>query len=221
MPSPRLLKWLHRIGYVCTALIVAELAALTYFYVGFTLQQHARITKQMDETRTRDGRVMGGDRVRDQAVALLAPLPPLDSLGSNGFHFVAVPQLSRFHYALSLQDHGGDAQGILIVTERLLNSEETHPTTQRFVMPRGAFISLMAAIDREADGYAGIDSAGHCMDGTTIAFERVRARRITSGIGNGGCFAHYRAISDTVRAAILPIVIPSGPRLRDGWYPAE
>ncbi|MES2253722.1 MAG: hypothetical protein V4559_01630 [Pseudomonadota bacterium] len=220
MSNPRFLKWLHRIGYICTALVAVELAVVTYFDVWATLERHKAIAMQMEDTRTREGPLTGGNLVRADALALLKPLPPLTALGRDGLRFVSMPQLSRFYYALSLASSSGDAEGVLIVTERL-ESGKTNPTAQHFTMSRAAYTALMADLDRQTDGFAGIDSGNFCMDGTAIAFERIRGRHITSGIGNGGCFPHYRAISDKVRAAILHIVTPSGPPIRGGWYPTE
>lgn len=214
---PRLFKWLHGIGYVCTALVLAELAAFLYFAIPATIEHRRYIARQMEETRTREGALTGGDEIHADALALLKPLPPLNSLGANGLRFVAMPQLSRFHYALSLAGSGGDAEGILIVTDR--GRDGPTSTIQHFAMPRAAYAALMADFDGRADGFTGIDTDGACLDGTEIAFERIRGSRVTSGLGNGACFAHYRALGDLVKAALLQAITPSGPPVGENWYP--
>lgn len=216
MNRQRFLKWLHGIGYVCTALILAELAVFVYFAIPATIHYRESIARQIEETRTREGALTGGDVIRASALAQLKPLPPLRGLGTNGLRFVAMPQLSRFWYALSLASSGGDAEGILIVTERGVEGAAPALTTQHFTMPRAAYAALLADFDGRADGFAGTDGA--CMDGSEIAFERVRGTRITSGIGNAGCIAHYRALGDIVRTALLRAVTPSGPPVGKNWY---
>jgi len=219
MNSPRLLKWLHRIGYVCTALILAELAVFFYFAIPATIEHRKYIAQQMEETRTREGALTGGSEIRGNALALLKPLPPLTGPGANGLRFVAMPQLSYFDYALSLAGTGGNAEGILIVTDRRREGTAAKSTTQHFTMPRAAYAALLTEFDHRADGFAGIDTGGACLDGNVIAFERIRGSRITSGIGNGSCFAHYGDIGNIVKAALLRAVTPSGPPVGRNWYP--
>jgi hypothetical protein len=74
----------------------------------------------------------------------------------------------------------------------------------------------MGKLDALDDGYAG-DTKGFCMDGTEIAFERIRHQQTTSGMGNS-CIAHYQQIGAAVFALLRQSATLPYPPLNDDWH---
>jgi hypothetical protein len=190
---PRWLLWLHRIGYVTTALVVAQLLAFAFYGTRAWLEERKADAEQIEETRTHEGPLQPTDDrwVRGNAIYLLEKLPPLRELGGNGIRFVAMPSFNRSRFAVAIylpEPAADEAQGVLM---RFDQENEYAPLGKRqFRVPATAYRSLVANMDKVTDGWPGHPI--YCLDGTTIAFERVRRRRITSGIGH--CHQHYEQI---------------------------
>lgn len=191
------LHWLHRIGYITTALIVAELLAIAFFATRGWLQEREMRAARIEESRTHEGPLRAnGDRFgRGSAVYLFGQLPPLGGLHADGLRFVAMPSFNRTHFAIAIslpKPGAAQAQGVV---ERFDQQNSYAPLGQRqFQMPASAYHSLVAKIDSLADGWRG--EANWCLDGTPTAFERVRGQRVTSGIGN--CERHYEQVAALV-----------------------
>ncbi len=201
MDRTRKLKWVHRIGYVCTVLVVLELIGLAGLATAGWLRQRQWDARLMEESQTHDGPI----RERKYGISAfetLAPLPSLASLESDGLRFAAMPGLGWYWYALSLGGKGDEVQGTLIITQRASknNQDFASPTTKHFTMPRAEYAHFMANIDMLTHAYRG--DRGVCLDGIGVAFERARGARVISGEGNGGCSDYYRAI----QTAVLPVV---------------
>lgn len=201
MDRTQTLKWLHRIGYICTVLVALELIVLAGLATAGWLGHRRMDAMTMAESRTHDGPV-SADKHRLGAFETLKPLPSLASLEGNGFRFAAMPGLGWYWYALSLGGKGDEVQGTLIVTQRASkdNQDFAPPTIKRFTMPRAAYARFMAGVDTLTHTYDG--DKGMCIDGIGVAFERVRGTQVISGEGNGGCSDYYRAI----QTAVLPVV---------------
>src|SRR5689334_3254256 len=172
MKHPHLWKWLHRIGYICTVLVVLETIFFGWMFEKEWASRHEFEARARDDTRTHDGPLQGGDAVRADAFRLFKPLPSLKSLGGDGFHFAAMPQLAYFNYSISLGGIGEEVQGVLLVREMLRDSElpkiisrgdhgtqyeppvpKYKETIQYFTMPRAAYRDLMAKMDALTDGF--------------------------------------------------------------------
>jgi len=204
-------KWLRRFGYALGGLTVVVLVLAATVYIA----QWREDSRLRQETRTQEGPVQGGDVIRDHALRLLAMLPPRGGLGDNAFRFVAVPELSYYSYAVSLSAKGAAVEGIVISTEKSHDGKKAATVRQNFTMSRNDYGALIIEMDHLADAYTGNNL--QCLDGTLIAFERVRGPRVTSGIGNS-CSKHYAAIGEIMRLTILRFVTPPGPPTGLGWY---
>jgi hypothetical protein len=193
--SPRRwLKRLHRIGYVTTALIIAELAAIAFFAARGWLENREMRAARMEVTRTHEGRLRRVDRdtVNGNAVYLFGRLPDLGTLHGDGLRFVAMPSFNQTHFAIAISLPKPDASEAEGVLERFDQRNAYAPLGQRqFRIPATAYRSWMSELDKLTDGWPG--EGNWCLDGTPSALERVRGRRITSGIG--GCGQHYDAVA--------------------------
>lgn len=185
--------WLHRIGYVTTALIVAQLLAIAFYGTRAWLEKRKADAEQIEATRTHEGPLQSmGDRwVRGSAIHLLGKLPPLRQLHGDGIRFVAMPSFNRSHFAVAIslpKSAADEAQGVLM---RFDQENDYAPFGERqFRIPSSVYRSLVARTDKLTDGWQGYSD--YCLDGTPIAFERIRGPRITSGIGN--CHQHYEQL---------------------------
>ncbi|MDF7775772.1 hypothetical protein P1X14_10985 [Sphingomonas sp. AOB5] len=211
-PSSRL-KWLHRIGYVTTALVLAEILFAGFIFGSEWLRVRAFERERIEMTRTRDGPIHADGHVNRLAVRLLSGLPALKSLGDDGFRFVAMPSFNYTNYAVALYlpRNGEQATGVLILYDVRADPAETK--RRAFIMPKADYARLMAAIDTLTDGWAG--AIDLCTDGTPLGFERVRGSRITSGIGN--CSDHYDQLGSLVFEALRKIVPEDMPD-SENWH---
>ena len=176
-PSPRLSKLLHRIGYACTVIVVLEILAFGGLAVADWLQYRRDMAERLDETRGHDGPLAthGREDLAADAIPLLALLPPRAAFANGGLRFAAMPGLGWHWYAVSLRDTAEAIEGMAVTVEPKGNSF-ANPLTTQFTVPRDADARLMEKLDVLDDGYAG-DTKGFCMDGTEIAFERIRQQR--------------------------------------------
>jgi hypothetical protein len=212
----RWLTWLHRIGYVTTALIVVQLLAIGYFGTRGWIEDREMRAAKIADTRTHEGPLQPTDDrwVRGSAIHLLGKLPPLGALNGDGIRFVAMPSFNSSHFAvaITLPDPTADeAQGVL---STFAQHDKYAPLGERqFRMPATAYRSLAARLDDLTDGWPGHSVV--CLDGTPVAFERVRGSRITSGSGN--CHSHYDQVSELMLDHLLRFApgeeLPTG-----GWW---
>lgn len=190
----RWLLWAHRVGYVTTALIAAELLAIVFFGARGWFENREMRAARIGESRTHEGPLRAADDgiVRGSAAYLLGQLPPLEALHGDGVRFVAMPSFNQAHFAVAIslpKPNASVAEGIVV---RFDQDNRYGPLGQRqFRMPASAYRSLTAKLDTLTDGWPG--EAIWCLDGTPTAFERVRGTRVTSGIGN--CELHYQHVS--------------------------
>lgn len=189
----RWLRWVHRIGYVTTALIAAQLLLIAFLGTREWLENRERRAAQIEESRTYEGplRAADGDIVQESAAYLLRQLPPLEALHGDGLRFVAMPSFNEAHFAVAISLPKPDAIEAEGIVARFNQYSRYAPLGQRqFRMPAAAYRSLTSKLDTLTDGWPGEETG--CVDGTPIAFERVRGARVTSGIGN--CVLHYEQL---------------------------
>ncbi|MGH6617577.1 hypothetical protein, partial [Sphingomonas sp.] len=128
--TSRWVIWLHRIGYLTTAVVIVELGVIG-FVVGREWLRHRQISAMLVErSRTHEApiREEGEPHVRGAAVELLARLPPLRALHGDGLRFVAMPSFGTSDYALalSLPPKAAAADGVLVVIDK---TSESRPAT--------------------------------------------------------------------------------------------
>jgi len=222
--SPRTLKWLHRIGYICTALIFAESLFIAYMLGASWLDRQRYVASVMRDTRTQDGAIPNeghnGRRPNETRpgypldFANFASLPPLASLGGDGIRFSGHAALGLFGYALAIGGDGENVRGVLKTAVQFPEDTPMKVALKDFTMPRAAYNKLAATIDTLADGYPG--DTNMCLDGLEIKFERVRHSGIISGSGNGACSDHYKKISAVMLAVVRQY---AGLDVGENWMP--
>ena len=146
---------------------------------------------------------------------IVSVLPKLDQLGGDGFRFVADAFKSRRTYALAVGKPKGltNAQGVLVVLDRKTGRDQAY----QFEVPSGEYDRLMKRLDRTIDWWIG--EGVNCLDGTSVAFERVRGTGVVSGEGNAGCSEHYGAISAIAFELAKPARSLANPPLDFRWAP--
>lgn len=211
------LRWLHRIGYVATAIVLAELAFVAVLSVGSWLDRQRSRARQMEETRTRSGPLVAvGRYVQPDERDLLSPLPPLPPAPAIGARFAAMPYLHDTWYAISvsLRPGEGRATGVLVA----FDAGGAPKYKAGFSLPAADMQGFVARLDARTAGWPG--DAQTCLDGTGMAFELRTVRGVSSGSGNAGCTAHYRAVG-ALALGLVSTVLPAAGRPVDGeWYPA-
>lgn len=204
MWSSRILRWLHRIGYATTLIVVLEIGAVGWF-AGNAWWRYRRVeAAQREDTRTHAGPITArdGDLVRGDALQLLAKLPSLASLGPNAVRYAIAPSFGRQWFAIALRPGGVSATGVLVTVQRSGVDTLGAENRRAFTMPVQAYRALMARADRLTDGWAG--TTHFWTDGAPIAFERMRGEALSSGIGNEP--THYGALAAAVRDSLAPYV---------------
>lgn len=216
-PPRRWLEWLHRIGYVTTALVLVGLIWIGALALANWWRFHQWEVRMIESTRTREAPLSANrdEFVREYLLPRLSDLPSAEALAGNGLRFVAEPSFGTADYALALWLVPGDdeAKGRLVVVDRTWAEHVT--TTRRFTMPRSAFARLVARFDSLSDGWRDA-RIGRCLDGTSIAFERVRGARFTSGWGN--CGEHYHAIEVLLLDAVRRFAPGDDLPTEDDWH---
>ncbi len=127
--------------------------------------------------------------------ALVARLPPLHNLGGNGFRFAAMPYRGDRWYAFAAwqPERASTAKGVIIVIEQYQEKITKVGPPIRFDIPIHEFRENMRKLEGITGWWRG--EAIRCLHGTSVAFERVRQARVTSGEGNAVCSDHFRSIS--------------------------
>lgn len=221
MAQNKPLIWLHRIGYITTAIVAAELLAFSIIAIPLWKKDREYLVRGREMTRTHQGSLVAQNiRFRPDGIDLLATLPPLKA---NGLRFVAMPQLRDHWFALSVLGFSNESQdqGILKIfshPDKQQGSLIIERTVQ-FFMPKPAADRLFLDIRRMTDNWGG--ERADCLDGTGVAFELSIEGRITSGMGNSACSTHYGAVSLHVLKSISQF-IPNGVRpAGKDWRPAS
>lgn len=223
MAVSRTRAWLHRIGYVTTAIVVLQLIVIVVIgirVIGQEREIHARIKESV---RTHEGLLREEEfRYGPGFNDLLEDLPPLTEQAERGFRFVAIPALRdrSFAYSLTLSPDADRAQGILLAYD--LNVEEIQRVPEyriNFSISTAAGEKFLERFDALTRDWPGDDTL--CLDGTGVGFELQNGNGIMSGKGDSECSQHYREVG---LLALEPVwsLIPAGHRPMGGnWRPAE
>jgi hypothetical protein len=191
----RSLRWLHRLGYVCTAIVTLELLAAGALAAHFWLEDRERLYFAMERTRTHAGPLTPGKvRYRPDESDLFSTLPPIDA--RNGLRFAAMPSLRGpwFAYSIAVPTQTGRVKGVLNIFPRNLQTGDFGATqTIRFTMPAATGQVLLSKVSNLTKDWGGKDD--RCLDGTGVAFELAMGGNVTSGSGNSACSEHYGALS--------------------------
>lgn len=134
---------------------------------------------------------------------LMSPLPSLSKLSADSLRFAAMPSFGRRWFAVALSRSGKDVRGIAVILDR----ETGAKTVTRLTISAPDFAKMVSQFDNQIDGYRG--EARWWADGTSLAFERKRGKRVRSGVGNSPC--HYSVITNSL-AHNLSVYLPD---LRD------
>jgi len=201
MRSPRFWLWLHRLGYVTTALMVLELLAIGGGLIYGQFAGYRQLQQERAATRTVEGPLTSNPDsyiLFPDAPPPFAGLPPLVALSGDGIRATIQPSFGLAHYRVAMwQPAGaGPAQGVLIIEHR---GDERGVDRRPFALPRATYADVLAKIDHWAANWPG-SGGDYCCDGTAIGFERVSGPRVLSGSGN--CSDHY----DALKRLLLQIV---------------
>lgn len=207
MLSPQTLRWLHRVGYLTTLIVLFEIAGAVWLAFGAWQHSQQVAAQTRESTRTRVGPFVQSsdpfDPVADNTLFLLAKLPPLKSLSRDSYRFVAMPSFGQRWFAVSLSNQRGLVSGVLVIAERNEDGEIGTKVVRRpFAMPPSAYAAMMGKVDRLSDGWSGETELWE--DGTSVAFERLRGSDISSGEGNSPTL--YGQLAMLIRNGLSPYV---------------
>lgn len=182
-------------------------------------QAHDVSAKTIEITKTRLGTLArrGDDAVFDAQVWLMSFLPPLSTMAGNGLR-VSVLTSGPSHYAVALWLPSPGVQVAHGTVARIRgydydNGEELR-SRRDFTLPAQAYFTLTDSLDKMNDGWAGSDD--DCLDGTSLAFERVRGDHITSGTSQ--CSRRNDHMARIVLNTLLSDAPGSDLPTQEGWY---
>jgi hypothetical protein len=205
LASDRWLRHLHRLGYVTTAIVAAQLLFIAYMVGSEWWRQHQIDAAQRENTRTHIGALaeQPPDRVSPWVTGLLATLPPDDSSAPESLRIAILPSLSTRSYAISMTPAADGHVGIDFVMATENPCDVRTPLRidrQNFTLPESDYRSFANWFDATTDAYAG--SEERWLDGTVLAFERRKATRTTSGAGN--IPSHYGKLAARLLTLLRP-----------------
>lgn len=167
--------WLHRIGYVTTAIIAAELLLMAGFGAASAYEQAMSDRADRAARRTYE-RPLASPRIQGRFAALARENPAgPDSLKV----YTSGPFCCFAIMILSAGQNGAPAHGV--EADYADDGTPMHGVTH-FEMPAAAYAAAMRRFDQLTDGRPGDTDIG--ADGAHVAFERVRGARVTSGEGS-------------------------------------
>lgn len=212
------LKALHLIGYLTTAIVLLEVATIGFWSWSRWDSSRAADARMREFSRTHD-RPLSADRDdSDVAVAYLAVRASYGP-GDEGVGFVSMPSfLPWTAMSLRLPPGADAAMGKSVVIQNPEGSKDRIVSpVHSFLVPRAEYLKVARQVDALTDGWPGHGMGGaSCYDGLGVAFERVRPGRITSGMGNASCDAHYQALD----RIMSPWVARFGPKATSVRPPA-
>lgn len=190
-------RWLHRIGYVCTLLVLTQLIWAGTLLTKAWWRQRGQAAEMRAHSRVHSGLLLSDPNAIDQdngALVQLTALHPVSALGSQSVRLAVNPALSDQAYALALRRRGEKAEGVVIVFRHAPDGLDKRQA-YHFQTSVAEFDQVMAQFDMVTDGYQGGDRL--CTDGVEYAFERRSGPRVTSGTSVSSCDKTYE------RAAML------------------
>lgn len=184
-------RWLHRIGYVCTLIVLAELLWAGTLLTMAWWQQWERAADMRAHSRIRSGPLLsdpGAINPDNEALVLLTALRPVSALGPHSVRLAVDPALSDYALALALRRLGGKTEGVVVIFHRLPSGLDKRQT-YHFWTSADEFDQVMAQFDMVTDGYQGGDRL--CTDGVQYALERRHGTKVTSGTSTSSCDETY------------------------------
>ncbi|WP_241491194.1 hypothetical protein [Sphingomonas sanguinis] len=195
--SARRWRWLHRIGYVCTLIVLTQLIWAGALLTKAWWRQRGQAAEMRAHSRVHSGLLLSDPNAIDLdngALVQLTALHPVSALGSQSVRLAVNPALSDQAYALALRRRGEKAEGVVIVLRHAPDGLDKRQA-YHFQTSVAEFDQVMAQFDMVTDGYQGGDRL--CTDGVEYAFERRSGPRVTSGTSVSSCDKTYE------RAAML------------------
>ncbi len=204
MAGSRLLKVIHVVGYLTTLLVLVEAAGVGYLYWTLWRRSEPARVRNRESTRTHERALGPAETIVTKAYE---PVRPRSGKDGDAIGFVFMPSFFRWYAAsLSLAGDAQVAQGeIIYVQYDNRDGQLTFSPAQTFTVPRTAYVVAARQIDQLTDGWPGSGHDG-CYDGLGVAFERVKAGHVSSGVGNSGCDKHYMAVEQVMNPLFVRYV---------------
>jgi hypothetical protein len=159
---------------------------------------------EITETKTAHGRlkVRSEPGIPGDLESILKQLPSLEQMNGNGLRMIFMPFNGFAHYAITLTPFaaGKNANAQLFVFERSSippqnkSTEEVRVLRYDLKIPLSELQVFLKDFDARVDQYRGESDGRDYVDGSPIAFERIRGSQIVSGSGNDQ--KHYRTLSN-------------------------
>jgi len=201
MARSQWIKWVHRIGYATTILVIVEVIWIGRLAFVQWHEDSRMRASVIEESRTHEGPLTVEEpRFRPDYLDLLENMPPLPAAPRQGLRFVAMPSLRGlwFAYSITIEPQSKRGNGTLLAYKQ---SDGTSVFERHFSISAAAGRRYLAAFDNLTRGWKG-SLHSLCLDGTGVAFELRSTSRVTSGRGNSACDAHYGAVA---RLALAPV----------------
>ena len=190
------MRWLHRIGYLCTLLVIVELVWAGTLAGTYWWRDYERRADSRAHSRVHSGTLLSNPAAIDAdsgAISRLAAVAPLTALGPDSVRLGVEPALRNYAYALAMRRHGPVADGLVILFDRREDGTEDR-VAYRFQAPVTEYDQVMAQFDAITDAYPGGDTL--CTDGVQYAFERRQGAHMTSGTSVSTCDRTYERAAD-------------------------
>lgn len=208
--------WLHRVGYLTTAIVAVELAFIGYLAGAEWLHRYRVETRAIEVSRTHAGplRTDGTEYARGRAIDFLRPLPSLQSMPGDGLRFVAIPSFGSIDYGviISRGKTGREKVNAVLIG---VGDDPSGSFERHFTIPQAEYDRFAVQFDALVDGWPGDIYDAGCLDGTITAFERKRGGKVSSGIGN--CSPHYQEIRRLMRDIVSRFAPGKDVPTTDAW----
>jgi hypothetical protein len=186
--------------------VVALIGAAGIAYLSWTEWRRAEQIRARirEDSRTHDRplnpQIADEISIEGDATKALAPVRAPQG-EAEVLSFVSMPSFSTWRaVSISLSPSGTTAQGKVVSADQSGSlTQLTFSDVRSFSAPKAAFLRAARELDATTDGWPGSGDS-LCMDGTPVAFERIRSGRVTSGWGNADCDKHYAAVREIVFA---------------------
>ena len=171
-------------GVIASLLLLIGYLEASQRYNRYVLEQSL---KEKTMTMEMPFQIMNSS-TRTEALSLLNQLPNLSELGGDGVRIAVMPALLLNRYTIAVLMPSQDAPHALGVSYHIIDDGKVRWIEEfRFNLPVDAYRVLVSGIDARTDGWLG--EADFCLDGTVLAFERVRGSLVTSGLAHCGTHA--------------------------------
>lgn len=227
MAGTPLRKFAYLIGGAIAAVaLVGTVGSAFLYWPEWRREQQVRATVRED-TRTHDRPLSPKDddenTIESAASKALVPVRAPNGGSDDVLSFVSMPSFHDWRaVSITLSPGSAMAQGKIVgIQQDGYRSPLRFSKVTTFTAPRAAFVQTAGRFDQLTDSWPGSEG-DLCYDGTPVAFERIRARRVTSGWGTVECDKHYAEVRQIVvaflrRYAPDPDLTP--PQTEATWKP--